>query len=104
MLEPHGEKIGGGKWRLPGEEFIGNASQRILITFFGAHALKLFGGHVRGSANDGTILDTARGECARNTEISKERCVVCVEKNIFGFEVAVNNVLLMCVGQGRSHL
>lgn len=104
MHEAHGDEIGGGERLFAGEEFVGDAAKSVLIAFPADFATELFGGHVGWGAYDGGQLDAHGAEHSGNAKICQLDFVVARKENVFGFEIAVNYLLLVGILQGVCHL
>src|SRR2546426_6560791 len=95
MLEHISNHIRSGEWSLASQEFIGNTAERILVTCFARRPAKLLRGHVWRSASDGALANTDGIKHFGNAKVSKECFTFGVEENIFRFEVAMNDILLV---------
>src|SRR5450759_1272593 len=92
MFEAHCNKVRGGKWFVSGEQFVGNATKSILVTFFTHHASELLGSHIGWSPNDGTPFDTGAGENGGNTEVGQECFPLSIEEDIFWRKMTMDDV------------
>ena len=97
-------KVGGEKWYLSGKEFIGDTTQGILIAFLGHPALKLFGRHVREGVSMMRMISAKCIHSCDETKVGQECAIPGIKKDIFRFEVAMNNVHLMSILKSLPHL
>ena len=86
------------------KNFISYATQCVLIALFTDFALEMLWGHVRRGANIILRLIGRVYQRCRDTEVGKEGLAFCIKENIFRFQVAVDNVLLMSVVERFSNL
>src|ERR1051326_329870 len=97
-------KVGAEKWYLSGKEFIGDTAQSILIAFLGHPALKLLGRHVGEGVG---MIRMISAKCIHSCDEAKvgQKCaILTIKKDVFRFEVAMNNVHLMGILKGLPHL
>lgn len=68
-------------------------------------AFDLLGGHVGGAAHNGTCAGHAFAiEDACEAKVCELDGAVFLDEDVFGFEVPVDNLLFVCVGEGGSDL
>src|SRR5215467_7406084 len=82
---------------MSGEEFVSNATQRVLIALPTDCTAKLLWGHVRGSSIIINIFDTCRRKHSGDAKIGQQHIALRVEEDVFWLEIPVNDVLLMSV-------
>src|SRR5712692_742019 len=104
MLKSQGEEIGCSERWVASQEFIGNATQGILVTLLTDRFLELFRGHVTGSARAIDIFDARGSQSCSDAEVGNEGRIFCVEENIFWFEVPMNDVLLVGIMKRLPYL
>src|SRR5260221_3486893 len=84
------------------QQFIGNATQGILVTLWAGQPLKLFRGHVWGRPTGANEPGTDARQEYRNTEVGQHYITFLIEKNVFRFEVTMHNRRLVLVGVVQS--
>src|SRR5213078_2029050 len=96
VLKAHRDKIGSGKWETSRSQFVGNTSQGILVGFFTNRAPEHLRSHIMWSSpNRGGLFDTCSGEHRRNAKVCQQSLILRCKENIFRFEVAMDNVLVV---------
>src|SRR5260370_21255002 len=65
------------------QQFIGNATQGILVTLWAGQPLKLFRGHVWGRPTGANEPGTDARQEYRNTEVGQHYITFLIEKNVF---------------------
>jgi hypothetical protein len=94
----HGDddsKIGGVERKLASDKLVGETSQCVLIAFFADCSLKLFGGHVVKGADNGGALHAFGRQSGGDAKIGQESFTSGIEEDIFWFNVAVDDVLVV---------
>ena len=79
----------------PGQQFVGDAAQGILVTFDADSAVKHFGGHVGWGASTAHLHRASRRKDSRQAKVGKQSFAFGIEEDVIGFEVAMNDVLLV---------
>src|SRR5579872_1322273 len=97
------EEIGCAKGQPTCYQLVSDAAERVLIALFTDGAAKLLRGHVGGSANGGTMFAAVCQHC-RDAKIGQQGIAVGMKKYIGGFEVAMDDILLVCILQRLSNL
>src|SRR5437667_7479823 len=93
------------KESLSSDQLIGNATQSILINLLANLALKLLRSHVRWRAfYISKLFDTHSREDRSDAKVRKKGVPLSIEKNIFRFEITMDNIPLMSIRKGISHL
>src|SRR6266568_3409922 len=104
MLKAQREEIGGSERWLSSQEFIGNATQGILVTLLTDRSLELLWGHVTGSARAIDIFDACGSQSCSDAKVGNESRIFCIEENIFWFEVTMDDVLLVSKVKRQPYL
>src|SRR5579885_963692 len=106
MFERDGHRRFGEKRELTGEHLIENDAKRIDIAAIVAHAVRLFGGHIFGRADH--CARAGQHLCALHglgqAEIDQVRVAVRAQEDIRGFDIAMNDAVIVGVLQRRSDL
>lgn len=97
--------IGAFKWPHATEPFVDDDAERVLIAGGTCLGLDLFWSHVRDCAN-GYLRAHRRGTVGSrsNAEIAEQDIIALTNEHIFGFDIAVNELLVVSILQGVSSL
>src|SRR4051812_7586865 len=85
-------------------EIIGKAGKSILIALLTDRADKLLWSHIAGRMQIGFLVEFGHVDEASKTEICEQCLTLLIEKNIFWFDAAMQEVLLMSIGECLSYL
>ncbi len=93
-----------GEGLLSSHEFVGDATQSILVSFPAGDTTILLWCHIRRCARNGALLDANGGQHLGDAKVGQQCFPFGVEQDIFRFEVTMYNILLMHILKGLPHL
>src|SRR6266567_4114358 len=89
---------------LPTQPFIGDDPQRILITGWARHALKLFGSHIMDRPTNIFVV-TERLSAMRhrgNAEISQHNPIISTQKHVLWLHISMDNLPVVSILERRG--
>lgn len=103
MVSQHSSKVLGSKRNLPGNQFVSETSQSILITLGIARPGKLLWSYIAEGIFFSSLITNESVPPVHKREICQESMVICIKKDILWLDIAMDTIVFMRIYQNLSY-